>query len=416
MLRRILPLIILALGAGGFMALKATRPKPEPVAPKERVWRVDTETVTPAEHRPELALFARVEAPDRVRAAAPVMGRLLEVLVRDGERAAKGTVLARLDPQDLEPRVAQARAELERERLKLSHDREALDQERALLDLAEAAVGRADKVKAQNLGSASDVDQAREQLARARLAVTLREQSIAEHPARLAVLEAKLAEAERDLARGEIKAPFDARIGTVEAAAGDQVQPNQTILTLYPVDGLYLRAKVPGNRSDELRTALAAGKTPRARANYSGRTFGAQLERIAGEADARGVDALLKLDLGADPPLGAFVDLVLERPLAADTFPLPFAALNGGERVFAVSDGRLRAVPIERVGEITVDGQSQVLVRAEGLPPDSRVMVTHLPNAVDGLKVRELGAEPGDAAADTGEANLQGAVRTGQVE
>ena len=391
MLRRVLPFLILILGVGGFLALKATRPKPEPVPPQERVWRVESAPVTPGEHRPELALFARVEAPDRVRAASPVAGRLLEVRVRDGERVAEGDLLARLDPRDLEPRLAQARADLEKERLKLVHDREALEQERDLLKLAEAALERADKVRAQNLGSASDVDQAREQLARARLAVTLREQSIAEHPARLASLEAKLAEAERDAARGEIRAPYDARIGTVEAAAGDQVQPNQTILTLYPLDGLYLRAKVPGTRSEELRAALAGGERLAARARHAGRTFEAELERISGEADARGVDALLRLAPGADMPLGAFVDLVLERPPAADTIALPFSALSGGDRVFAVEDGRLRAVPVERVGELSGDVGSEVLVRAPGLRPGSRVMVTHLPNAVDGLRVEEVG-------------------------
>jgi multidrug efflux pump subunit AcrA (membrane-fusion protein) len=259
MLRRILPLLLVLIGVAGFMALKATRPKPATAAPRERVWRVETLAVTPADHRPLLALFGRVEAPDRVRAAAPVApvaGRLLTVAVRDGQRVEAGALLARMDPRDLEPRLAQARAEVAKEQLKLDHDREALKQERALLDLAETALGRADKVQAQRLGTAADVDQAREQLARARLAVTLREQAIAEHPARLAVLEAKLAEAERDAARGEVVAPFAARIGVVEAAAGDQVQPNQTILSLYPHDGLYLRAKIPGDRSEELRAAL----------------------------------------------------------------------------------------------------------------------------------------------------------------
>ena len=235
------------------------------------------------------------------------------------------------------------------------------------------------------------MDLAREQLARARLAVTLREQSIAEHPARLASLEAKLAEAERDAARGEIRAPFDARIGTVEAGAGDQLQPNQTILTLYPVHGLYLRAKVPGNRSEELRAALAGGERLTARANHAGQTLTATLVRLAGEADARGVDALLKLDPGPDVPLGAFVDLVLERPTAPDTIALPFAALNGGDRVFAVSEGRLKGVSVERVGEMAQGGASEVLVRAQGLPAGARIMVTHLPNAVDGLKVEDIG-------------------------
>jgi multidrug efflux pump subunit AcrA (membrane-fusion protein) len=398
MLRRVLPVLILILGVGGFLALKATRPRPEPVPPQERVWRVETAAVVRGEHQPELALFGRVEAPDRVRAAAPVAGRLLEIRVRDGDRVAEGDLLARLDPRDLEPRLAQARADLEKERLKLVHDGEALEQERDLLKLAEAALGRADKVRAQNLGSASDVDQAREQLARARLAVTLREQSIAEHPARLASLEAKLAEAERDAARGRIRAPFDARIGSVEAAAGDQLQPNQTILTLYPLDGLYLRAKVPGKRSEELRAALARGERLAARARHAGRTFAAELERISGEADARGVDALLHLAPGAEVPLGAFVDLVLKRPPAADTIALPFAALSGGERVFAVEDGRLRAVPVERVGELSENGVSEVLIRAPGLRPGARVMVTHLPNAVEGLRVEEVNLAEGDSA------------------
>jgi RND family efflux transporter MFP subunit len=410
MLRRILPILIVLVGVAGFMALKATRPQAPAVAPQERVWRVQTEAVTPAPHRPVLALFGRVEAPDRVRAAAPVAGRLLTVAVRDGERVEAGTLLARMDPRDLEPRLAQARAEVAKEELKLIHDRDALAQERALLELAETALGRADKVQSQRLGTAADVDQAREQLARARLAVTLREQAIAEHPARLAVLEAKLAEAERDAARGEIRAPFAARIGVVEAAAGDQVQPNQTILTLYPHDGLYLRAKIPGDRSEELRAALAAGERLTARARHAGRTFGATLDRLAGEADARGVDALLRLEPDADLPLGAFVDLTLERPVAANTLALPFAALNGGERIYSVVEGRLRAVPIERVGEVEEGGVGKVLVRAQGIGAAARVMVTHLPNAVDGLKVQEVREAEGLAQAGTQAGAKAGAV------
>jgi multidrug efflux pump subunit AcrA (membrane-fusion protein) len=222
------------------------------------------------------------------------------------------------------------------------------------------------------------------------LAVTLREQSLAEHPPRLDSLKARLAEAERDATRGEITAPFDARIGKVEAAAGDQLQPNQAILTLYPLDGLYLRAKVPGERSEELRAALTNGERLTARGRYGGRVVTAVLERLAGEADARGVDALLRLDAGTDIPLGAFMELLLERPPAAATLVLPFAALHGGGRIFAVSEGRLTAVEVERVGELIGEGGSQVVVRAPGLATGARVMVTHLPNAVDGLKVEKI--------------------------
>ena len=222
--------------------------------------------------------------------------------------------------------------------------------------------------------------------------MTLREQSIAEHPARLASLQATLAEAERDAARGEILAPFDARIGVVEAAAGDQLQANQTILTLIPVDGLYLRAKIPGTYAEELRDALDAGERLTAQGHHAGKPVTAVLERLAGEADARGVDALLRLDPGADLPLGAFVDLRLERPVAAGTLALPFAALHGGDRIFAVEEGRLTGIAVERVGETagTDTRPGLVLVRAPALEAGMQIMVSHLPNALDSLKVETI--------------------------
>ena len=353
MLRRLLPILIILTGIAGFVVLKETRPTPHPVTPTERIWRVEVLDVAPSDNRPVLSLFGRVEAPDRMRAAAPVAGRLLDVSVRDGERVAAGTLLARIDPRDLQPRLLKARAEVEKEQLRLDHDTEALAQaESELLRLAESGVNRADTVQTKKLGSIAEVDKARQQLARARLAVTLREQSIAEHPARLASLQATLAEAERDAARGEILAPFDARIGVVEAAAGDQLQANQTILTLIPVDGLYLRAKeYRGTYAEELRDALDAGERLTAQGHHAGKPVTAVLERLAGEADARGVDACCGL-IPAPTCRSApswICGWTARSP--AGTLALPFAALHGGDRIFAVDEGRLTGIAVERVGE-----------------------------------------------------------------
>jgi hypothetical protein len=44
-------------------------------------------------------------------------------------------------------------------------------------------------------------------------------------------------------------------------------------------------------------------------------------------------------------------------------------------------------VPIERVGELDTPEGGRVLVRAPELVAGARVVVTHLPNAVEGLKV-----------------------------
>ena len=390
-MRRLLALLILAAAVGGFMLLKANRPAPPPVEARERVWRVAVTEVEPASVRPELTLYGRVEAPDRVRAAAPVAGRVLEVRVRDGERVEAGQVLARMDPRDWQPRLEQARADVERERIRLRHDREALARERELLELAQARLDRFATLTSARMGAETSVDQAREEVARVRLAISLREQAIAEHPARLAQLEARLAEAERDAERAELRAPFDARITRVEVAAGDQVQVGQVLLAYHAIDGIYLRARLPVVYAAEIRGALDRGEVLAATAEFGARRIDARLERIGGEADARGFEVLLLLADADNLPVGAFVNAVLQRPAVDAVLALPFSALHGGDRVYRVGDdGRLSAVPVVRVGERRIDGEPQMLVRAPGLERGDRVMVTHLPNAIDGLAVEAL--------------------------
>jgi multidrug efflux pump subunit AcrA (membrane-fusion protein) len=386
-MRRFLPLLILAIAIAGFVLLRATRPAPPAVEARERVWRVEAMTATPETIQPTLVLYGRVEAPDRVRAAAPVSGRVLELKVRDGDRVEAGAVLARLDPRDLQPRVVQAEADIERERIRHRHDLDAIKQERTLLALAEAKVARFEKLKNARLGAESAFDQAREEAARVQLSLTQREQAIAEHPARLAQLQAKLAEARRDAQRGEITAAFAARIGKVEVAAGDQVQPGQTLLSLYASETLYLRARVPAIYAEELRGALQRGERLTADAEFGGGRVTATLERIAGEADARGVEVLLRLDERSRVPAGAFLNAVLQRPPVEAVVALPPSALHGGDRIYTVRDGRLAGVRVLRAGERRDAERLQLLVRADTLPAGSTVMVTHLPHAIDGLAV-----------------------------
>lgn len=390
-IRPLLALGILAVAVIGFVLLLATRPEAPRVEVHERVWPITVAQVSPRTARPTLTLYGRIEAPDRVHAAAPVSGRILNVSVRDGDMVEAGALLVQFDPRDLEPRLERARAEVERERLRVEHDRKALTQEARLLALSEARLARFIKLTESRFSAEAQADQVREEVARARLAVSQREQSLAEHPARLAASQATLAEVERDAARAAVSAPFAARVGIVEVAAGDQVQAGQALLTLYPSDDLFLRARVPAHHVGELRAALMAGEWLVAHAEFGRSGLTARLERIAGEADARGVEILLRVESGANAPVGAFLSAELKRPAASDVLSLPFSALHGGERIYRVVDGRLQGVPVERVGEHRVAGEPQVLLRAPTLPPDSLVMTTHLTSAIDGLAVEVLG-------------------------
>lgn len=159
--------MILAIGIGGFKALRATRPDQPPVKIDERVWRVAAVEVSPQRRAPELLLYGRVEAPDLLKVAAANSARVAELAVRDGDRVQQGELLIRLDQRDFLPRLAQGRAaeaelraQIDSERNRYSSDQAALENERVLMALAEDGVERQKRLKTQRAGSESSLDEA----------------------------------------------------------------------------------------------------------------------------------------------------------------------------------------------------------------------------------------------------------------
>ena len=51
-------------------------------------------------------------------------------------------------------------------------------------------------------------------------------------------------------------------------------------------------------------------------------------------------------------------------------------------------NGRMQRVEVQRIGEArSSNGERQLLIAGDGLEPGSRLITTHLPNAITGLKV-----------------------------
>jgi multidrug efflux pump subunit AcrA (membrane-fusion protein) len=406
LLKLILPLLILGAGFAAFQALRATKPE-RPVAEiQERVWRVEVQTAHLRTLAPELELYGRVETPDLLKAAASGPARVAEVAVREGDRVAQGGLLVRLDERDFRPALAQAEAQVaeleaqvESERIRFANDEASLEQESKLVDLARAGVERVERLKAQRVGSDSDLDAAREALARQILAAKSREMSIADHPSRLAALEARLASAQAraeeialELDRSTVVAPFDAVIAGVDVAVGDQVKQDAVLVRLYAPEDLEVRARVPAPYQAEIAAATASGARLTARATPGGREVRLRLVRLAGEAQPSGVDGLFAVEEGGEVlRLGQMITVRLERPPREGLIAVPFAAVYGGDRLYAVEDGRMRGIRVEPLGGwIGDDGEERLLVHAPDLAEGDRVVVTHMPNALDGLRVEAV--------------------------
>lgn len=412
-----LPLLIIAAGIGAFALLKSTRPEPEPPTVHERVWRVEVERAEARRLAPELELYGRVETSDLLKAAASAPAWVAAVAVRDGDRVTADEVLVRLDERDFRPRIAQAEArlaeleaEIASERNRRETDRRALEQERQLLAIARDGVQRQQRLMTQKLGAEQALDEAEQAEAMQALAVSNREMGLADHPSRLQALEARLADARArldelllELERATVRAPYDGVVTGVEVTEGDQVAKGDVLVSLYALERLEVRARIPAAYQAELLAALRAGEPLMAVAEVGGGSLGLALDRVAGEADPSGVDGLFRIV--GDPArlrLGQLLTLRLARQARPETFAVPFRAVYGNGRLYLVRDGRLAGIDVEVLGERRLEGGGErLLVRSPRIASGDRILTTHLPNAVDGLAIEvvgDAGEPPGGVA------------------
>ena len=241
------------------------------------------------------------------------------------------------------------------------------------------------------------MEQSRSNLSRQQMSLRARELAIADHQARLMQLNARLIQARANLDQAELAAqrarvvaPFAGLVAQVEVAAGDQVNTGQALVSLYPDAGLEVRAKLPAIQQDEFLSAMARGNPVTASARVAGETLAFRLARTAGAADTRGLDGFFSLvTRGGALRVGELVTLEVARAPVEGAVALPYPALYGGHQVYRVEAGRLAPQEVEVIGEAGGEPR-RLLVKSPALKEGDRVMVTHLPNAVGGLKVETV--------------------------
>ncbi len=406
--RVIVPVVILLTGAAAYAALKVTRPEPKPIESQEKAWAVVTESVEPRTLSPNLRLFGRTESPRTARLTSGVEADVLNVPAREGERVETGELLVSLDDREValtlrqhQAEINQIAAEIELEKDKHANDLSALEHEQELLALARKEVERAQRLVKTNVGSQSQLDVARQTVERQIIAVNSRELAIRQYESVLARLESRLRQAEAvrdrsklDLQRTRVIAPFDGRVTKVSVSIGDRVKNGDPLVSMYDTSTLEIRAQVPTASLPLVRQSLLESRPLTARSRVDGISVKAVLDRISGEVrpGSGGADALFSI-LEGSPwlPLGRTVELVVELPPVADAVALPLEALYGTSTIYLFEDGQMKGVNVERVGEIHAIGRDRrVLVRSDLLSRGDRVIVTQLPNAIDGLRVREV--------------------------
>lgn len=381
MIKRLFVPALIVLGSIlGAVTLFATGPQLQPMVAEPVPMTVRVLEVVPESVQMVVRSQGTV-TPSTVSELIPeVSGRVAwmsPALVNGGSFAA-GEVLLRLEDQDHRSAVERAAAALARAEAEQQHARFEFE--------------RMESLEVRQLVSRSVMENA------------LRAARVAD--AALRETEAQLAQAERDLTRTEIRAPFAGLVARAAVDIGQFVSRGNAIASLYAGDVAEVRLPIADRQLAFLNLPLGIrGELPlelqpavTLRAEFGGQqlTWEGRLVRTEAQIDtsSRMVHAVARVvNAPGNPPLsvGLYVSADIQGSRVDDVFVLPRSALREGNRILVLdAEDRLRFRDIEplRLHE------NQVLIR-DGLSTGERVCVSPLQTAVEGMPVRPLiEAEP----------------------
>jgi RND family efflux transporter MFP subunit len=219
---------------------------------------------------------------------------------------------------------------------------------------------------------------------------------LAQLKAELKAAEAQLAQAQLDLTRTNIRSPFDGRVASLSVAEGDRIRVGDNLISVYDLSELEVRAQIPGRYIGGVKRMMQSSNALTATSELYDQTLTLELARLSGEVNAEsgGIDGLFRLvDDNMQLPLGTFMTLTFKLAEQDEVLMVPYAALYGLERVYVVSDGHMKSVTIDRVGEMTYQDKNWILIRTDELKNGDQIITTQLPNAMTGLAV-EVVSEP----------------------
>ena len=403
--RIVLPALILAAAIIVFVMMVKTKAEPPKVERPEKVWLVNAVQAKLQTLSPEITIYGRVETPRDATLSSALQAEVVGVDVLEGDIVQAGQTLIRLDDTDSQLLVAQRQADVDEINAQISsendryqRDKDLLVHQQKLLELDDKAVSRAQKLEQSRLASKSSLDDAL--AAKQRQLVTLKQlqHDMTEHPTRIAQLKATMERAQAllkqahvDLSRTVIKAPFSGRVAKLDVAVGDRVRVGDSLLAIYDLQNLEVRAQIPGRYINQVQRMLANHQNLQATAQLDDKTLQLNLHRLSGAVrqDSGGIDGLFTLNTTQQTlPLGTFVELHLKLSPQPDVVALPFTSVYGLNKIYRIKDGYLQSLTIHRVGEIYLaDGKKQLLVKSPELHNGDQIISTQLPNAINGLRV-----------------------------
>lgn len=373
----ILPLIIIGFGIAGATYLKNSTPKAKKRQPTTTRPLVQVRPLTMQAEQVVIKAMGTVTAARQIELKSKVAGEIIRIHDNfiEGGALKKGSEILRIDPKDYELVLAQKRRTL----ADAQYEYEVEQGYQAVAKREWELLGSGEK--GENLNSA----------------LALRKPHIERARARLKASRADLEQAELNLSRTVVRAPFNAIVLSKNIDIGARVTTNEPLGRLVDADQFWVRVSVPLDRLKwiDLPTHANAEGAPIQIIYRNQYRRQAKVSKLLNDLGSAGQMAQLiaivddPLGLSTNDPdappllIGEFVQVEIKGHRIDRAFRVPRTALRDQDRVWLMSsDGHLKIHPVT----VAWRGKEAVLV-TDGLKEGDRLVVSELAAPIDGMPI-----------------------------
>jgi len=391
----VLPVIVIAGAIGGTIAMSAFKPKPEEKEDVVKAIPVLTAEAMQDSVTLKVNVQGEVQPRTEINITPQVGGKITYMSPKfiEGGKFNKGDLLVRIEPAEYELRVVRARAAVAQAETAVTREK------------SEAAIALRDW---EEIGSGQQATP-----------LTLRQPQMAEAAAQLEASRAQLGEAELNLSRTSIHAPFTGRVTIRHIDQGEFVTAGTRLGEIYATNIMDVR--LPMTNEELRRAGLGLGFESSKNNPGIPVTLSADVAGIYSEWQGRIVRTDSRFDSTTrvlfayaevrDPfgagasngtPLapGIFVNAAVEGQALDNIIVIPRAALRGDNKVYVAQDDTLS---IKTVSVMSSDRDQAIL--ESGINIGDTVITSPIRGVADGMRVAvvssgTLSSEPVTAAGD----------------
>jgi len=194
----------------------------------------------------DIAAIGNVEAYASISVRAQITGQLMEIHFQEGDSVKQGQTLFTLDRRPFEAALAQADANLTRDKALLAQAEAQLSRDAANAEYQQLTAERQAQLNARGIVAKDQVDQSRAQADATSAIVKADRAAVESAKAQLVAQEAAVDNARVSLGYTVIRSAIDGRTGTLGVKVGSLVQANQTeLMTIARVQPVFVTFTVP---------------------------------------------------------------------------------------------------------------------------------------------------------------------------